>query len=79
MSMGENKLLLYLITRNNILCCIFPLLPVPCPFPYLTSSSDFSHLYLILITALTSFSHLLSTYAFSCFLSYVFLNNYCLL
>lgn len=34
-SMGENKLLLYLITRTNISCCIFPFLPVPVLFPAL--------------------------------------------
>lgn len=72
-SMGENKLLLYLITKKkkSILCCIFPLLPVPCPFPCLTLSGDVSRLCLILITALTSFSCLLPTDPFSCFAAFL--------
>lgn len=74
-SMGKNKLLLYLITKKkkkSVLCCIFPVLPVPCPFPCLTLSGDVSHLCLMLITALTSFSCLLPTDPFSFFAVFLY-------
>lgn len=70
-SMGESKLLLYLIPRNNTLCCISLLLPVPCPFPCLTLPRHFSHLYLILIKTFVCFPHFPSI--FSCFLACFFI------
>lgn len=67
-SMGENKLLLYLIPGNNTLCCIFPLLQPLVLSPAL-DYPGISHICILSWLNPLSFPHFLSITLFSCFLA----------